>query len=171
MKIAKREKYFVSIGACILIIFFLLQFIVLPFFEKKERLKIDIQNKEKDLKELSLLSAEYQSLKQNSQNLEKILAKREKNFNLFSFLEKSAGEAKVKDHIKYMKPSTVKDSGLFKESMVEMKLEGVTINQLLDYLFRIEEPEEIIFIKRITINDNNKEKGYLDSILQVMTFS
>lgn len=171
MKIAKREKFFVSTGACIIIIFSLFQFLVFPFFEKKDRLKINIRDKETELKELALLSTEYQKLKQDSRNLETLLAKREKGFTLFSFLEKSAGEAKIKDHIKYMKPSTVKDSGLLKESMVEMKLEGITINQLLDYLYRVEKPGDLVFIKRITVNDNNKAEGYLDSILQVMTFS
>jgi hypothetical protein len=54
--------------------------------------------------------------------------------------------------------------------MIEMKLEGITLNQLAGYLYRIESPENIIGIKRISIRENKKESGYLDAILQVLTF-
>jgi hypothetical protein len=54
--------------------------------------------------------------------------------------------------------------------MVEMKLEGITLNQLVGYLYRIESAENIVSIKRISIQENKKESGYLDTILQVLTF-
>ena len=69
-----------------------------------------------------------------------------------------------------MKPSDSQGTGPYKESMVEMKLEGITLNQLVGYLYRIESPENIISIKRISITENKKESGYLDTILQVLTF-
>ncbi|MFC1867515.1 hypothetical protein ACFL0H_05215 [Thermodesulfobacteriota bacterium] len=170
MKFAKREKYFVSIAACLIAAFFLFQFLIFPFFEKKDRLQRGIKAKEEGLKEIAILSSEYQNHKKSSQNMEGILSNRERGFTLFSFLERAAGEARVKNHMKYMKPSTSKGSGPYKESMVEIKLEGITINQLVDYLYRIEKPGDLVFIKRLSINDNKKEAGYLDSILQVLTF-
>jgi hypothetical protein len=54
--------------------------------------------------------------------------------------------------------------------MVEMKLESITVDQLVRYLYKIEDPDDLIFIKRISITDNKKEEGYLDSIIQVITF-
>ena len=69
-----------------------------------------------------------------------------------------------------MKPSNPQGTGPYKESMIEMKLEGITLNQLVGYLYRIESPENIIGIKRISIKENKKESGYLDAILQVLTF-
>jgi len=170
MKLAKRETYFVSIGACAIAIFLLLQLLVFPFFEKRERIRKGIAAKEDGLKEMTILAAEYQSLKKDSQGIQKILARRQRGFALFSFLEKAAGEAKVKSHIKYMKPSSSKGTGGYKESMVEMKLEALTLNQLVGYLYRIESPKDLIIIKRISITVNKKTSGYLDAILQVMTF-
>ena len=89
---------------------------------------------------------------------------------LFSFLEKSAGDAELKGHIKYMKPSTAQSAGPYRESKVEMKLEQVTLKQLVDYLYRIESPEKLISIKRISIKENKGESGYIDAVLQVLTF-
>ena len=78
--------------------------------------------------------------------------------------------AQIKDHIKSMKPSTSKGTGPYKELMVEMDLNTLTLKQLVDYLFRIESGQDIIIVKRIAITENKKETGLLDAKIQVMTF-
>ncbi len=169
--LAKRERYFVSIGACLIAIFFIFQFLVSPFFEKRDRLRKEIVKQEQDLKDLADLIAKYNTYKQNSSNIDRVLAGRGKGFTLISFLEKATGETRIdKEHIKYYKPSTSKGSGPYDELMVEMKLEGITLDQLVRYLYRIEHPDDLVFVKRLSITDNRKEEGYLDSIIQVVTF-
>lgn len=170
MKLAKREKYFISIAVCAIAIFLMFQFLIFPFFEEKKRIHRGIRTKAEGLEEMTRLGAEYRVHKKGFQGIKQILARRKKGFTLFSFLEKAAGETELKGHIKYMKPSSSQGTGPYKESMVEMKLEGITLNQLVGYLYRIESPENIISIKRIAIKENKKEPGYLDAILQVLTF-
>jgi len=170
MKLAKREKYLVSLAACVVVAFVLFQFLIFPFFDKRERLRKGVRVKEGELKEIVALSAKHKNYKKNFQGIQETLTKREKGFTLFSFLEKSAGGVEVKDYIKYMKPSVSQGKGPYKESMVEMKLEGITLKELVRYLYRIEVPEKAISIKRISIKENKRETGYLDAILQVLTF-
>lgn len=168
--LAKREKYFVSIAACLIALFLLFQFIISPFFEKRDRLRKGIIKQEQDLKELSVLIAEYYNHKQSSQDIDKILSQRKKDFTLSSFLEKATRETQIDKYIKNLKRSSSKGTGPYEEPMVEAKLEGITVDQLIRYLYKIEDPDNLIFIKRISITDNKKEEGYLDSVIQVMTF-
>jgi general secretion pathway protein M len=170
MRLARREKYLVSGAACAIVIFCLFQFVVFPFFDKRERLQRGTKVKENELKQIVLLAAEYDAQKRNSQGIGNFLRHRKKGFTLFSYLEREAGSAEVKDRIKYMKPSTSKGTGPYKESMVEMKLEAVTMEQLVRYLYRIESSENLITIKRISIKQNKKESGYVDAVMQVLTF-
>ena len=170
MKLAKREKYFVSIAAVSISIFVLFQFLIFPFLEERERIQRGITAKEEGLREIATLDAEYQAIKKNSQVIDSLLARRNKGFTLFSFLERAAGEAEVKDHIKYMKHSISKGKGPYKESMIEMRLDAITLNHLVGYLYRIESPENVIKIKRISITENKKQSGYIDAVLQVLTF-
>lgn len=170
MKLAKREKYFVSIAACAIALFFIAQYLVMPFFAKRERLQKGIKVKEAALAEMVKLSAEYKSLQKGSQSLEQLIAGREKGFTLFTFLEKAAGEVGVKERIKYMKPSTSKGTGPYKESMVEMKLEGITLEQLAGYLHRVELPQKAIIIKRISVKQGVREAGSLEAVLQALTY-
>jgi general secretion pathway protein M len=170
MKLAKREKYFISIAAVSISIFLLFEFLIFPFLEKRERIQSGIKAKEAGLREIVMLGAEYESIKKSSQVIDRLLARRKKGFTLFSFLERAAGEAEVKDRIEYMKPSTSKGKGPYKESMIAMKLNAITLNQLVGYLYRIESPENVIKIKRVSITENKKGPGYIDAVLQVLTF-
>jgi len=170
IRLAKREKYIVSIAACLISFFILLNFLIFPFFKERERLNKGIKTAEEDLKEIADLSVVYQGYQKGSTDIKRILSRRDKGFTLFSYLEKAAGEVQVKDHIEYMKPSSSKGSGLYEESTVEMKLNEINTDQLVKYLYEIEEPEDLIFIKRISISDNKKQEGYLDSVIQVFTY-
>jgi len=170
MKLATREKYLVSAGVGFVLIFLLFQFLIFPFFESRRRMGSGLKAKETGLDEIMKLSAEYQTYQKNSQGIQQALARRKKGFTLFAFLEEAAGKAEVKTHIKYMKPSRSSGTGPYKESTVEMKLEAVTLEQLTGYLYRIESPDNLVNIKRISINENKKEKGYLDAVMQVLTF-
>jgi general secretion pathway protein M len=171
MKLARREKYFVSAAASFIAIFFLFQFLINPFFEARRRFQRGVKTKEDALNEVVMLSAEYQKYRRDSQGIKQILAAREQGFTLFSFLEKGAGDAGVKTYIKYMKPSTSGGGpGSHKESIVEMKLEAITLQQLVGYFYRIESPKKGVSIKRISIKENKKKSDYIDAILQVVTF-
>ncbi len=169
MQLAKREKYLVSLAGGILFLIIILDFLIFPFFEKKEHLREGVINREVALNKIIKMSAEYKRLKNGDSGLHKIIAKRKQGFTLFSFLEQESAKSDVKGHIKYMKPSTSQSSGQYKESVVEMKLEGITLKQLVEYLYQIESPEDAINIQRISIKENRKESGYIDAVLKVMT--
>lgn len=170
MKLARREKYLIVLAGCIISVALLVNFVAIPVFEGRGRLQAQTRAREKALAELVQLQAEYLSLQENSQGLQQRLADRPQNFTLFSFLEKAAGDASVKEHIKYMKPSVSSAEGPFKESLVEMKLEKINLQQLVDYLGRIESPENLVVIKRLSLQGDKKDAGYLDAVLQVLTF-
>ncbi len=169
MTLARREKLLVTLAGCVLFLLAVFHFLIFPFFEEKKRLNNGVEKKQATLQEIVQKRAEYKALKKNYQGLQDVLAKRNKSVTLFSFLEREAAKADIKGHIKYMKPSVSQGTGPYKESMVEMKLEGITLKQLAGYLYRIESPEDVISIKRISIKENKKESGYLDTVLQVLT--
>lgn len=170
MRLARRERYFVFGAALFIALFLLFQFVLLPFFEARRRVTRGVEAKKRGLEEIVRLSSEYRRYQKDAQGVERILAGRERGFTLFSFLEKQAGDADVKKNIKYMKPSVSTGSGPYKESLVEMKLEAVSLQKLTGYLYRIESPEKAVSIKRISIKQNQRKAGSLDAILQVLTF-
>ena len=171
MQLAKREKYLISLAVIVIALALVTQLVLMPFVDKRERYNSNVSVKQKNLQEMINLRQEYLVLQQGSDILAQRLAGRSGSFTLFSFLEKAAGDAGVKENIKYMKPSASTGKGPFKESLVEMKLERITLGQMVGYLKLIESPDKLVSIKRISIQSNKKETQYLDAILQVLTFT
>ena len=171
MQLAKREKYLIALAVIVIISALVIQFVIMPFWENRERLKNNVTVKHNNLQQIVGLRQQFLLLQQDSNTLAQRLAGRTKNFTLFSFLEKAAGDAEVKNNIKSMKPSASTGKGPFKESLVEMKLERITLAQMVGYLKLIESPEKLVSIKRISIQSNKKETQFLDVVLQVLTFT
>ena len=170
MQLGKREKLFLGLAAFAVAAFCLLQFIVFPMVEDRKRLRRGILAKETGLREMVRLSGEYAALERRSHTAENDIKGRAPGFTLFSFLEKAAGEAGVKRHIKYMKPSSSRGEGRLKEAMVEMKLDKISLKRLMDYLYLIELSKKAISVKRCAVTENQGKPGALDVVLQVVTF-
>jgi general secretion pathway protein M len=169
IKLARREKIIVSAGTCLVGLFVLLRFFVFPFFSGRTKLRRSIEVDKQRVQEMMGLSAEYEALQRSPGGIQKALADRQRGFTLFAFLEGVAGQAGVKDRIKYIKPSTSQEKGDYKISSVEMQFEGITMRQLFDYLYRIEDPKNVVKIKRISIKKHKEKSGYVDATMQALT--
>ena len=168
-KISKRDRLFLLAGGIFVIFFVVMQYAVFPLLDKRSHLQKGIVARESALKEMKALQVEYQKLHSTADSLVQQLDGRQAGFSLFSFLEQNAAKTEVKKNIAYMKPSELADEGPFKEIYVEMKLQAITLLQLVDFLQLVESPTNIVGLKRISIQENKKEKATLDVILQVVS--
>lgn len=170
-KLTKRERYSILAASGVILLFVVLQFVVLPVFDKRERLGRSLRVKEKHLEEMIALKSEHNAIVQRSDLSDSYFDNREKGFTLFSFLDRLSGRAGIKDHITYMKPSTtVQKNSSYKISRVEMKLQGLTLQQLTAYLHMVETSENRVTVKRLSISKTGKQEGFVNAVLQVETF-
>jgi len=170
-KFSRREQAGLAAAIAVIFLFILIKIIFTPVVNKKYRLKKSLSAKETELTEMIALKTEYDALKRNSELSERNFLKRDSGFTLFSFLDNLAGSAGVKENISYMKPTTTKKPGSErKKSTVEMKLQGITLNQLTLYLHGIETSKNMIFVKRLSISKKGKQDGFITVVLQAETF-
>ena len=169
MALTQKDRRALVIGISALALFLLVQFVLFPLFDKRKRLNRGISIRQKGLVEMQEMQSRYTQLSRQSNTLEQLVSRRSGEFGLFSFLEKMAAEAEVKENIAYMKPSDATGDGELQQSMVEMKLNAINLKQLVSFLERIESPENIVELKRISIQENKKQEGTLDVIMQVIS--
>jgi len=168
MRLNNREKYAVFTMVLFVAVFIAVQFIVFPLLDKRARLDRVIEVKRKTIAELKDLHREYREIGRQSRLIRESFAKRERGFTLFSFLDRLAGQAGIKDKITYMKPSTLSSKeGGYKTSLVEMKIEGVTVNRLAPYLKMVETSENVVTIRRLSLSAADKRDGYINVVMQV----
>lgn len=165
-----REKWVVWGGLVFVACFIVLQLAIIPFFDARNTLRESIDRKTKELAAIKELQQEYRSLKNEEGTIQARIQQRESGFTLFTFLDQQAEKAQVKKQIMYMKPSTVEGDSGFVETMVEMKLQQITLEALVSFLRLVESEQHVVFIRRISIQESGNEQGFLDSIMQIVTF-
>lgn len=169
MKISARDRKVLIIGGIFLLLFLIVQFGIFPLLDNRDRLRRSIAAREKAVIEMKELQAQYRQLHSKANTLLDQLVGRQDDFSLFSFLEQMAAKSDVKANITYMKPSETADDGPFKEILVEMKLQAINLKQLVDFLQLVESPENVVALKKISIQENKKEDATLDVIMQVVS--
>jgi general secretion pathway protein M len=169
-QLTKSQKYIVMAGLMFVGAALFIQFAVVPYFEARQKVRSAIVANEKALQELSVLGAEYGVLRQRSEEIKRLIERRPPGFALFSYLEKRAGEAAVKTNIRSMNPLKSSPAGIYEETAVEMKLDKLTMKQLVDFLYRVESPEEMVRIRRASILKMKESPEYLSVLIQVFTY-
>jgi hypothetical protein len=167
--LTQNDKRALTILLTALVLFVIVQFAFFPLLNKRKENERKIQRKEKELVEMQSMQEEITQLSQRSNTLEQLVAARPADFSLFAFLEEKCAETQVKDNISYMKPSDPTGDGAVQQIMVEMKLKAIRINLLVAFLERVESAENIVALKRISIQVNKKDVGTLDVIMQVIS--
>lgn len=166
----QREKIVIAAGAAVVVLFLFWQLMLMPLLDDRKRLQNVWRYKNTSLAQLSKIKSEIDRFKEEKQHTQQRFGRRGRQFSLFSFVERSAGEAGLKDHIAYMKPSTKKnDQNGFNIAIVEVKLQNITLRQLVDYLHRIETSPNMVRIHRAAINKSVKPKDRLTVTMQVQT--
>lgn len=168
--LSRREKRILAIGFAFLCCIATYHFIIQPYFSTISALEQTIVRKKQELVEMKELGQEYERLKAQEGILQEVLQNRSPNFSLFTFLDKQSAAARIKEHILYMKPSKVENEDHFDESIVEVKLQKVPLNKLVHYLNIVEKAENGVVVSRVSIQSNRTATGFLDAVLQIVTF-
>jgi general secretion pathway protein M len=168
IRVNPREKRILFTGGGVVGALLIYLLVVSPYMSAMELWDRRITRKTQELSEVLALQQEYLGLKEKTKVLEDVI-RSTRGFSLLSFLENLATKNKIKTKIAYMKPLTTPTSEKFKESSVEMKLEGLNLQELVDFLYQVELSAQPIRIKRLNIA-KKKGNAYLDMTLQASTF-
>jgi general secretion pathway protein M len=166
----RRERYVVAGGVILVCLAVIYQAGIVPVLEKRALLLRRAEARAEMMAQVVQLDAEYHRLEDRIRTSDRVYARREPGFTLFAFLETAAVNAGVDGHIDSMKPSSVIDRVSRSElSMVEMTLKQISLAQLLAYLYRVETSDNVVFVKRMAITVERRERPVINAVLQVET--
>lgn len=165
-----RQKVLLLGVSVFLLLFLVYQLLLSPYLEGRARLQHSIQQRQEDLERIQKLRQDYLLVKKREGGIRDRLAKRSRDFALFTFVDRMADQAKIKDTIQYMKPSATTGEGPLQESLVELKLQGTTLEGLVNFLKLVESTENVVSLRRLAIQENAKTKGYIDVTMQIVTY-
>lgn len=166
-RLNRREKYYVAAAAVIIAVFLVFQLIINPISNNRKRLNRELAQKTEALKEIQALQSEYLDLEKITERAKSELLQRDENFELFSFLDRLAGQEGIK--WTSMKPSSSGAVDGVKTSTVQVEFDAIPMEPFIKYLHQIEYSGNNLFVKRMIISKTNKPEGYIDVSLRVET--
>jgi general secretion pathway protein M len=167
-----RERISVCSVLLLLGVLIVAEWGVLPVIRHRNAMNQAISAKTLELEEIQELQKTHALLNQNAEGIRSSLAHRGKDFTLFSYLDHSAGNAGVKEHIAYMKPSgSDLQSSAFKVFQVEMKFQSISLHQLSAFLYGVETADSLVKVKKASIARSGQSAEGVDAIFWVETIA
>lgn len=154
MKLEPRDKRTLIIGGAVAALILLYSFVLSPFTEDLSRRRDAIPKKERELAEMRVLREQYQEMQQRLQEAQAAAAKRGP---ILTEIENLTKRANLGGKIVSLKPQAGAQAAGFKESLVEVRLDGITLYDVVNYVFLLE--KAAFRIKKLTFKprfDNPK---------------
>ncbi len=135
MKLEERDKKFLIIGGIAAVVILLYTLVLSPLYADLSRKRDAIPKKEHDLAEMRVLKNEYLEMQQRLQQLQAMAAKRGP---LLTEIENITKRANLSSKIVSLKPQAGVQAANFKESIVEVRLENITLYDIVNYVNQLE---------------------------------
>lgn len=90
--------------------------------------------------------------------------------NLFTLLEKLAGEAQMRERLESIKPKQPSNHPTYRETRVEVSLKGATLEQTVSFLYKIESAPVLLIIRSLRMKTRRDDTTLLDVSFSVSNF-
>ncbi len=168
-----RDQKIILGVLCFASVLILYTFTVSPMLEKSELLDRQITKKSEELAEMVRLRSSVVQDRGGMDRIKQIVEERGRDFSVFAYLEQLATKAEMKDKIIYIKPQREAPVGSFRESLAEIKVDKIDLEELTRFLYQIETSEDLLYIKNLKMKTarRGKDREGLEATLSVGTLT
>jgi len=171
MQLTKREKTVVIAGASFLVLLVVLQFIVRPTTERISMLRRVVADKRDVLTDLRAGTSEYQALTEEVERLRSMISRQQESRTMLSAIERIGEASGLSENVLSLKPTTVTMDEEYEETVVEIRLDRITLAQLVEFLGKLESLGRAGGIKALDVRRAERSEGALRAVVQLATVS
>jgi len=165
-RLAWRERLLVVLAAAFVLVLVPYLFVWEPLQTSRELLARRITAKKRDLSEIQRERDMYFDLTRRLENNQTAISDTDQDFNLFAYLQTAISQAVSKEHITSMNPSN-KSVGDFQEQLVEIKLQQISLPQIVDLVYRVEKGDHPLRFSRLQIKKRANDIWNFDVVATV----
>jgi type II secretory pathway component PulM len=162
MKLEPRDKKTLTFGGIAAAIILLFVFVISPLSSDLSRKRELIPKKEKDLVEMKALKTRYVEIQQQLQASQAAAAKRGP---LLTEIENLTKQANLNSKMVSLKPQAGVQTETFKESIVEIKLDNITLYDIVNYVYLLE--KDALRIRKLQFKPRYDNPKLLNSTILV----
>jgi len=144
--------------------------IVDPLMMSIDTLDRQARRKAKDSQELALVAQEYMVKQARIVKLEQRMPSPPAQFSLLAFLEEATTAAQIRDRIVGLQPQAPITVQGYQETAVDLRLDGVSLPQLLALLVAIERAPYDVQVHHLQMKPKYDNPVNLDATLRIVTY-
>ena len=157
-----REKLLLRLAGSLLGILFVYNFIYMPISDLGSGLDDLIDARRRDLIEIKGLMQSYDSLNRRMSSAQSRTLAGGPNFSLFSVLEQTLTTTAGRDRIGSINPSQKPVAGGFQQYSVDIKLTGISLQQIVDTLYGVQSLSMPITVSHLEIHEQAQNRRSFD---------
>jgi general secretion pathway protein M len=168
---SQRERLIVSAGGAMVAAALVFLLIIDPLMATIDKLDRQARRKTKDSQELALVAQEYAIKQARIAKLEEHMPSPPAQFSLLAFMEEATTTAQIRDRIVGMQPQAPVVVQGYQETAVDLRLDGVSLPQLLALLVAIEQSPYDVQVHHLQMKPKYDNPVNLDATLRIVTYA
>jgi general secretion pathway protein M len=168
---SQRERIIVAAGGTVVAAVLAFLLVIDPLMATIDKLDRQAKRKAKDSQELALVAQEYVVKQARIAKLEQRMPNAPTQFSLLAFMEEATTTAQIRDRIVGMQPQAPIVVQGYQETSVDLRLDGVTLPQLLALLVAIEQAPYDVQVHHLQMKPKYDNPVNLDATLRIVTYA
>jgi len=168
---SQRERIVVAAGGTVVAAVLAFLLVIDPLMATIDKLDRQAKRKAKDSQELALVAQEYLVKQARIAKLEQRMPSPPAQFSLLAFMEEATTTAQIRDRIVGMQPQAPIVVQGYQETSVDLRLDGVTLPQLLALLVAIEQAPYDVQVHHLQMKPKYDNPVNLDATLRIVTYA
>ncbi|HUI25150.1 MAG TPA: type II secretion system protein GspM [Candidatus Kryptonia bacterium] len=161
-RLSPRERLLLVLAVGSVLLISLYSFVLDPLVGGREMLQRRIVAREKDLAEIQVQRTRYLEMLRQLEASQAVLVRTESGFSLFAYLQNAVAQVVSREHIASMNPTEKNLSDEYQQQSVEIKLTAVSLQQLVDAMYRIEKGDVTLHIARLQVKKRYNDPRSFD---------
>lgn len=168
---SQRERIIVAAGGAVVAATLSFLLIIDPLMATIDKLDRQARRKAKDSQELALVAQEYVVKQARIAKLEQRMPIPPAQFSLLAFMEEATTTAQIRDRITGMQPQAPIVVQGYQETAVDLRLDGVSLPQILALLVAIEQAPYDVQVHHLQLKPKYDNPVNLDATLRIVTYA
>ena len=167
IRLTRREKVLAAALAVVAVAWSFFALVVKPARGRIETLRRVIPQKQDELRKLRAAAEEYIYLRDSLRDLRAKVASQGETFELLPFLESLISRSDLEKNAATIKPQVLPLGPEYSQTIVEIDIEGLTLDRLVEFLRKVESADAPAGIRSLNIKKSRTNKELLDSVIEI----
>jgi hypothetical protein len=167
MKTLTRRKQVLAVATAAVAAAAVFAFTIKPAIERTRTLIRVLPEKQRALQQLRVKSRQYLALDARLDGLDQQAGKSEP----LTMLDTITAQSGTAANVAYMKKQSLPLDSKYNQTVAELRFENITLNQLVDFLFKARSSTPPLRIKNLYIEKSRTDSNLLNCVLQISTLT